>query len=148
MSPLRMSDLPGRIQKQLRADRRIPDPPVCRIDRSGLEDCLYADIRRSRLVLPERQYRFAVTRKWRLDFAWPSCRLALEVQGGTWVRGGHVRGRQYERDCEKLNAAQLAGWTVLLVTGDMVRNRKAIELVRTALEQVGGWMVVPVLILE
>ncbi len=42
---------------------------------------------------PEREYRFAqeaLGRKWRFDFSWPEYRVAVELDGGTWVRGRHV----------------------------------------------------------
>ena len=63
--------------------------------------------------LPEQQYKFHPTRKWRFDFAWPSINLAVEIQGGSFVRGGHNRGPQQAKDFEKLNEATKAGWRVL-----------------------------------
>jgi hypothetical protein len=67
---------------------------------------------------PEREYQFAPDRKWRLDFAWPDLWLAVEIHGGTRKRGRHNRGGGITADCEKMNAAQLAGWTVLQYTTD------------------------------
>lgn len=81
---------------------------------------------------PEREYRFAPPRRWRFDYAWPGLRLALEVEGGTWSRGRHTRGRGYANDCEKYNAAALAGWRVLRVTTDMVRDGRAFLLLDRA----------------
>ena len=63
--------------------------------------------------LPEREHKFHESRKWRFDFAWPAIKLAVEIQGGSFVRGGHNRGPQQAKDYEKLNEAQLAGWRVL-----------------------------------
>ena len=48
------------------------------------------------LAAPIREHRFAPPRRWRFDYAWPDRRLALEVEGGTWTGGRHVRGRGYE----------------------------------------------------
>jgi hypothetical protein len=48
-------------------------------------------------------------------------------------RGRHVRGRGYERDCEKYNAAALAGWIVLRVTTDMIQDGRALALLETAI---------------
>ena len=69
---------------------------------------------------PEREYRFAPPRRWRLDFAFPEAMVAVELDGGTWTGGRHVRGSGYAADCEKHNAAVLAGWSVLRLTGDML----------------------------
>ena len=62
---------------------------------------------------PELEYQFHPTRKWRFDFAWPAVRLAVEVEGGVYGRGRHVRPSGFIKDCEKYNAAALAGWVVL-----------------------------------
>lgn len=68
------------------------------------------------------EHRFHPTRRWRLDFAWPEERVAIEVQGGTYSGGGHTRGAQYAKDCEKLNAAQIMGWKVLQFDTNHVRD--------------------------
>lgn len=86
----------------------------------------------SQLPAPVREHRFAAPRRWRFDYAWPERRLALEIEGGTWTGGRHVRGQGYERDCEKYNAAALAGWTVLRVTTAMVRDGRALALLQEA----------------
>ena len=74
----------------------------------------------------EREYRFAPPRRWRADFAVPARRLLIEVQGGHWVDGRHNRGSGYAADLERQNAAQLAGWTILQYTTDMVTSGEAI----------------------
>ncbi len=84
------------------------------------------------LPLPVREYRFAPPRRWRFDFAWPDRGLALEIEGGVWTGGRHVRGRGYERDCEKYAEAALRGWRVLRVTPGMVRDGRAVALLARA----------------
>jgi hypothetical protein len=81
---------------------------------------------------PYRVYRFAPPRWWRFDYAWPDRHLGLEIEGGTWSGGRHVRGKGYERDCEKYNAAALAGWMVLRVTTTMLRDGRALTLLQQA----------------
>lgn len=76
----------------------------------------------SGLPAPEREYVFHKKRKWRFDFAWPDLLIAVEVEGGIWVGGRHVRGEGYEADCEKYNEAQLAGWMVLRFTPGMLKR--------------------------
>lgn len=71
---------------------------------------------------PEREYRFHPPRQFRFDFAWPSCKVYVEVEGGTFVGGRHVRGASYARDCEKYNLAALDGWVGLRFTTDLIRK--------------------------
>jgi very-short-patch-repair endonuclease len=60
-----------------------------------------------------REYWFAKPRRWRFDFALVGPKLALEVEGGVFTRGRHVRPKGFISDCEKYNAATLLGWRVL-----------------------------------
>ena len=59
------------------------------------------------------EFRFNPDRMWRLDYAIPSQRIGIEIQGATYAAGRHTRGAGYANDCEKLNAAQCLGWRVL-----------------------------------
>lgn len=61
----------------------------------------------------------------RFDFAWIDSLVALEVQGGTWNGGAHVRGSGYRDDCMKINLALLKGWRVFQATTDMLRPDKS-----------------------
>lgn len=61
---------------------------------------------------PETELHFHPTRKWRLDFAWPQYKIAIEVNGGGG-RGRHNTLAGATKDYEKINAAQLLGWIVL-----------------------------------
>lgn len=83
---------------------------------------------------PVREYRFHHERRWRFDFAFVPERVAVEVQGGLFVNGAHVRGIQYGRDAEKRNEAQLRGWIQLDVTPTHIKQGKAIEWIKTALQ--------------
>lgn len=65
---------------------------------------------------PERELRFHPRREWRFDFAWRDACVALEMEGGIFVGGGHTRGVHYSGDCEKYNHAQLLGWAVMRMT--------------------------------
>jgi very-short-patch-repair endonuclease len=71
---------------------------------------------------PLRQHQFSPSRKWRLDFAWPESNLAVEIHGGTWSGGAHVRGGGITRDAEKKRAAIALGWRVLEYTTDDMRE--------------------------
>ena len=62
---------------------------------------------------PEREYRFNQERKWRIDFAYPSIKLAIEIEGGAYTGGRHTRPLGFLKDMEKYNSLSEAGWTLL-----------------------------------
>lgn len=64
------------------------------------------------LPAPTMQHRFC-QRKWRFDFAWPGQLVACEIDGGSFVSGGHNRPVQQQKDYEKANAAVRLGWRLL-----------------------------------
>lgn len=66
------------------------------------------------------QVRFHETREWRFDFAIPSRKVAFEIQGGTYVRGAHSRGKQQTKDFEKHNEAIAAGWRLFYLDTKML----------------------------
>ena len=39
--------------------------------------------------------------RWAFDRAWPDLKVAIEIDGGTFSRGAHVRGKGIENDHEK-----------------------------------------------
>jgi len=84
-----------------------------------------------------RQFRFDLNRRWRYDFAIQPFdrKLAVEVQGLTKGRalGAHQRVDGLTREYEKLNAAVLAGWRVLLFTPAQVKSGYALETIKAAL---------------
>ena len=84
---------------------------------------------------PEREFVFARPRKWRFDFAWPTRKLAVEVEGGTWIQGRHNRGSSIGKDMEKYNRAARDGWIVLRFTTEMVTKGQAINEVLEVLGQ-------------
>ena len=87
------------------------------------------------LPLPEREFLFHKRRKWRFDFAWPDLLIAVEVEGGVFSGGRHVRGQGYESDCEKYNEAQLIGWMVLRFTPGMIKRGKADQVIEKAIRK-------------
>lgn len=86
----------------------------------------------------EFEYAFHPDRGWRFDLAWPSEKVALEVEGGVmnyrtradgsveYVGGRHTRGKGVIEDMHKYNAATAMGWSVVRVTWRMVDNDIAI----------------------
>lgn len=68
--------------------------------------------RTHKLPQPVYEWRFCIDRRWRFDVAFLSTLCAIEIHGGVWVRGGHVRGQGFLDDREKMATAQRLGWTV------------------------------------
>lgn len=88
---------------------------------------------------PEREYRFRSDRRWKFDFAWPAQLVAVEVEGGVWSGGRHVRPDGFERDVEKYNKAAFTGWHVFRCTAKILKDDPAgfITMVHVALESFG-----------
>ena len=78
---------------------------------------------------PEAEYRFAPPRRWRIDFAWPDQKLALEVEGGIWIAGRHNRGSGFLGDMEKYNTLAMMRWHLLRVTPSEIKSGAAAALV-------------------
>jgi hypothetical protein len=75
------------------------------------------------LPIPEAEYEFHATRKWRFDFAFLEPHwLAVEIDGGGWVQGRHSRGKGMRDDCEKLCEAICAGWRVMRVVPEQIKS--------------------------
>lgn len=87
------------------------------------------------LPRPVTGYCFAPPHNWLFDFAFPEQGLAVEIERGTWVWGQYNRPAGFELDCEKYNAAVLAGWRVLRYTPSMINAdpRRIIEMIASAL---------------
>lgn len=86
---------------------------------------------------PEAEYRFAPPRRWRFDFAYPACRVAVELHGGLWSSGAHVRPIGVQRDLQKHNAAVVLGWRLLYFSTDDLSNdpETCIDMVRQLLSR-------------
>jgi len=93
------------------------------------------------------EYKFSNTRKFRLDYFIDidSTRnsksnnldnikgVGIELDGGVWVQGRHIRPLGYIRDCEKCNLALSLGVPVLRYTYEHLKD---IEKVKEEIEQV------------
>lgn len=116
-------------------------PPVAvegrKRQESALEKHLAWAIRAHGLPEPDREYRFDPVRRFRLDFAWPSIRLAVEVEGGIYRGGGHTSVSGMKRDFEKGNLLAIAGWRLLRFHGDQVKSGEAISLIAETIVQIG-----------
>ncbi len=58
--------------------------------------------------------------RFRIDLAWPSAMLAVEVDGGQWAAGGGKHGSK--RDYQKTRRLTMAGWRLLRFTAGEVKD--------------------------
>lgn len=109
--------------------------PGAAVPRSVLETRYLRILRRAGLPLPERQY--PIRDGGRLigvvDFAFPSVRLAIEVDGYRW-HSGRVR---WEKDLARRNALTSLGWRVIHVTAKAMERDPdhVVQTVLTAVRQ-------------
>jgi len=88
------------------------------------------------LPRPVPEFRFHLKRLWRFDWAWvePQYRIALEVEGGVWNGGAHLRGKHFLSDVEKYNEASLAGWLLLRCTPQDMEDSSVFTLLHRAFD--------------
>ncbi len=101
--------------------------------RVKFEVMFLTQLRAVKLPAPEREWKFHPTRDWRFDMAWPALKIAVEIDGGIWSSGRHVRGYGYEEDCIKMAEAYLLGWTVYRFSTGQVKKGIAIGFLERAL---------------
>ena len=91
-------------------------------------DILHAQCRLHGFAMPDpiREFRFHPSRRWRFDFAWPILKVAVEIDGGTWMGGRHSRGGGQAKSHDKQNAAVCLGWKVLRFTNQHLRDPEAV----------------------
>jgi very-short-patch-repair endonuclease len=83
----------------------------------------------------EPEYKFHLTRKWRIDVALLDHDIAIEIDGGAWIQGRHGRGTGIEKDNEKYAALAIAGWRLIRCTPGQVKKGIVLEWVKQALAQ-------------
>ena len=78
-----------------------------------------------------REFAVAPPRKYRCDFYVPRD-LLVEIDGGAWTGGRHVRGAGVESDCEKSALAAGRGYRFMRVTPAQVDDGRALAWIRDA----------------
>jgi len=84
---------------------------------------------------PATELVFHPKRKWRLDYAWPTRMIAVEIHGGIHSGGRHTRGKGFVEDRAKMNEARLLGWTVIEATPEHVKSGQLRAWLLTAFNQ-------------
>lgn len=100
---------------------------------------LLSQIAAAGLPAPRLEYVFHAQRKWRFDLCWKDRLVACEIEGGIWMQTetgrskGHAHPKRFLQDIDKYNEAALYGWTLIRVTPAMIRDGRALELLKRAL---------------
>lgn len=99
--------------------------------KSKAEECLAAALEAEPLPGWDltREFQFDKARRWKFDFAFPSQKLAIEVEGHYHrTHAGHAK------DSEKFTEALRQGWRIVRCPARLVTPKKARELVLLAWE--------------
>ena len=127
---IKLSDLPPTLRKRVgrQAASQFPNPwPSLPPGKKTVKPKKHAKVEGEFLLAwrvmdgppLEAEHCFHPCRKWRFDYAHPNTKVAVEIEGAIFARGGHSRGVGYREDCEKYNAATAAGWKVFRLTDGM-----------------------------
>lgn len=81
------------------------------------------DHEREVMLIPERKFRTDVL----------VGRLAIEVDGATWIGGRHARGYGIQADCEKQNLLVCLGYRPMRFTRKMVQDGTALRMIEAAM---------------
>lgn len=84
--------------------------------------------------VPTPEFKFDADRKWRFDYAFPHVHVAVEVEGGAYSRGRHVRPLGFIADLEKYSEAAVQGWVVIRVTPQQLPTPETIALLHRAFQ--------------
>jgi hypothetical protein len=80
----------------------------------------------------EREYQFCPTRQWRADYRTDN--ILIELEGGAFSGGRHVRGKGFVEDAIKYNTATLLGYRVIRIATGMA-TPSYIETIIASLQQ-------------
>ena len=59
-------------------------------------------------------------RRFRTDFSHAASKVAIEIEGGVWTAGRHLRPLGFISDAQKYNQLEMDGWSVLRLVPDMI----------------------------
>jgi hypothetical protein len=66
------------------------------------------------------EVRLIPRRRFKFDYANIPAKVAIEINGQIWHKGGHSTGKSLLRDYEKLNLAQQHGYCVFQLSSEMI----------------------------
>ena len=89
------------------------------------------------LPSPVCEYGFHPARRCEVDWVFQDgCgkNIAVEVEGGIWSKGRHVRGKGFKSDMEKYNEAAILGWKILRFTPQEITSGVFLDTLKRAWE--------------
>lgn len=63
----------------------------------------------------EKEHQFDPERQWHADYLHRPSMTLIELEGGVWTGGRHVRGRGFVDDCLKYNRAGILGYRLVRI---------------------------------
>lgn len=101
-------------------------------------DAFFVKLKLAGLPIPKHEYLFTreigLKTLHRSDYAWPEYKVALEVEGGIWSNGGHVRGSGKTRDIAKMNLYARAEYRIIYCVPDTLCSKETIQLIKDVLK--------------
>lgn len=82
------------------------------------------------------ELRFHKVRRWRFDYAIERLKIAIEIEGGVWIKGRHNRASGYIKDLEKYNTATSLGWHVLRFSSDRLLKKETMDLILDTIKEI------------
>lgn len=86
------------------------------------------------LPLPAKEVIMIQGRKYRVDYAWPSMRFGVEIQGGVFTRGAHGSIYGILQGYKKSNDAAQHGWTLMYYLPSEMLKPETIIAIKKAFE--------------
>lgn len=84
----------------------------------------------------ETEHKFHPERNWRFDYAIPQHKIAIEQEGGIWMKGkgAHSRPSGILRDMEKYTQANILGWIIIRRTPQQLTEQETLNLIKCSIE--------------
>ena len=121
MSRIALHHLPTALREQIRAEHGLKREPRTRKGSlSPYADCLGSALEKQFPGRVQREYRPLEQRRYRIDFAFPDEKLAIEFDG--YRHHGFSR-EGFRKGLERQNLLVMAGWRVLRYSLTDVRDR-------------------------
>lgn len=79
------------------------------------------------------EFYFCTERQFRIDYAIPDLKIAIEQEGGIWMKGnsGHSSGTGIARDMEKNNLLVSKGWRLIRRQPNEMLTLETLELIES-----------------
>lgn len=115
------------------------------------EKILFANhIKQATGFKPVSEFRFTKERRWRLDYAIPELKIAIEVEGGrfkkttyydkkagkfrTHIGGRHNTATGFKNDMEKYNELAALGWLLVRTTPEELFSAQTLNIVQRCIK--------------